>query len=330
MSWMAFWCNNRSALDHNLNSGVKPQSVNLCAILCLHICWRSARVVERHSRRSREIVCENSAYVIVMSLEESCSRHDKADIVDICNDPGSTRASGARIDTNTNCENQRVINTQRDVCRVQPRVQASKGVCKSTCHWRGVFGYYGVHERRDRYLVFPRLLVCSQDCIRGLAWTDENGVCLEGLNISSINLYYPQSVPRNLEKQFLVQCCINHPQQVGVGPGRPLIVEDEAKVLQMKSIGKFCFTNKPKRYEGELDHTDTLNLSGSSNWLSSLKPGGSIECLLESDNLILGAISHLSPLIKISDHLVEYRLFPVAAIPPGFLNQEPQWSHLKE
>jgi hypothetical protein len=60
------------------------------------------------------------------------------------------------------------------------------------------------------------------------------------------------------------------------------------------------------------------------------EPGRAVEGLLEPDDLVLGPIGHLGPLVELVDHPVQHRLLAVAAVPAGLLHQEAQGRHLEE
>lgn len=60
-----------------------------------------------------------------------------------------------------------------------------------------------------------------------------------------------------------------------------------------------------------------------------LKPGIPIQHLLEPDDLVLGPVGDLSPVIQAFDHLVQDGLLAVAAKTSGLLDQEAEWSHFE-
>lgn len=177
-----------------------------------------------------------------MRLQQCDCRHDEADVVYGTDNTASVDAGWAQVDTDANCEEERVVDSLWDECWVLLGVKAAEGVKEGGGNGGGVlWGRLGggqgsgtervvvvhggcggpvvdrdgdVHEGGDGDEVGAGALVCGEQRVGGLAGGYEDCVRLEGLGVYGINFHYGQLVPRHLHKQILVECSIDYAQQV--------------------------------------------------------------------------------------------------------------------
>jgi hypothetical protein len=95
----------------------------------------------------------------------------------------------------------------------------------------------------------------------------------------------------------------------------------------MKKVGNFPVLCTPASTSPDSSNSDKGAGGGGG---AGGEPGRAVEGLLEPDDLVLGPIGHLGPLVELVDHPVQHRLLAVAAVPAGLLHQEAQGRHLEE